>query len=211
MYWWWKMGRDEHFDEIALFDGFFLSTMVYLVVGRIGYVLLHVSELGTLYRSLALLAYPGINTAIGIVAVIVFMILFARGHGWNEWKVGDSLVVSLSMMLIMGGVGAVLNGINPVWQANVLLLIWAIVTFALVSRVRKNFRFYAWYKGESSMAAEGLASLIFGLLTGIYYLGMQQFVIGGLGVAISAFLIYKRVGRREGTLWGKLSNIIRRR
>jgi len=53
--------------------------------------------------------------------------------------------------------------------------------------------------------------LIFGLLTGIYYLGMQQFVIGGLGVAISAFLIYKRVGRREGTLWGKLSNIIRRR
>lgn len=205
------MGRDEHFDEIALFDGFFLSSIVYLVAGRIGYVLLHLSELGTLYRSLALLAYPGINAAIGIVVAIIFMVLFARGHGWHEWKTLDALAVALSMMLILGGLGAVLNGSNPAWQANVWLLVWAIVTFALVSRVRKNFRFYAWYKGESSMAAEGLASLIFVFSVGIYYLGMQQFIVGGLCVVISAFLIYKRVGRRDATLWGKLVSVIRRK
>ncbi len=205
------MGRDEHWDEIALFDGFFLSAIVYLIVGRIGYVLLHLSELGTLYRSLVILAYPGINATVGIVAAIIFMILFARGHGWHEWRVGDAIGVALAMMLVMGGLGAVLNGSNPVWQANLWLLVWAIVTFAVVSRVRKNFRFYAWYKGELSMAAEGLASLIFVFSVGIYYLGMGQFIVGGLCVAISAFLIYKRVGRRDATLWGKLVSVIRRK
>lgn len=205
------MGRDEHFDEIVLFDAFFLSTIVYLVVGRIGYVLLHLSELGTLYRSLALLAYPGINVSIGIGASVVFMILFAREHGWNVATMGDAWAVALAMMLIMGGLGAVLNGSNPVWQANIWLLVWAIVTFAVVSRVRKNFRFYTWYKGEASTAQEGLASLIFIFLAGIYYLGMKEWIVGGLGVIISAFLIYKRAGRRESSMWGKLRDIIKRR
>ena len=140
-----------------------------------------------------------------------FYDFICAGHGWHEWRVGDAIGVALAMMLVMGGLGAVLNGSNPVWQANLWLLVWAIVTFAVVSRVRKNFRFYAWYKGELSMAAEGLASLIFVFSVGIYYLGMGQFIVGGLCVAISAFLIYKRVGRRDATLWGKLVSVIRRK
>ena len=57
LYFWWKMGREEHFDEISLFDSYFLSLIVFLISGRLGYILLHWEELGTLYRSLALLAF----------------------------------------------------------------------------------------------------------------------------------------------------------
>lgn len=225
LYWWWKMGRDEHWEEIALFDGFFLSIITYLVAGRIGYVFLNMGAVGTVFRALAFLAYPGINSIIGIVVAAIFMIFFARAHNWDEWKVADVYVVSLSIILASGGLGTLLNGTSPIWQVNAWGLSWGIITFAVVSRVRKNFRFYGWYKGESSMAQDGLASLIFTLLIGIYFMVVAwidrmnwlivripgEFLVGLLIFLISGYLIGLRVGRRGGHVWSKLSNIIRRK
>ena len=241
LYFWWKMGRDEHFDEIVLFDGFFLSLFVYYVVGRAGYVILHISEVGTLYRSLAILAYPGISSLIGLLGVFGFIFLFARSHDFDSWKVLDSVVVTLSSILIFGGIGGLLNGTHPgnpskfglIYPGDsitripvdVWIIVWALITFAVVSRVRKNFRFYVWYKGESSTAQEGLASLIFAGMVGIYYIvtgfigqpltkiGVVpiEFLFGLTMISLAGYVIYKRVGRRDTTVWGKLRAIIRRK
>ena len=217
LYWWWKMGRDEHFEEIALFDGFFLAVITYWVAGRAGYVLMHLSEIGTFYRSLAILAYPGIDVVVGMVSTAIFVLLFARAKDWQVWKAADAFVVALSLVLTFGSIGAILNGTSPIWQVNVWGAVWAFTIFIIVSRVRKNFRFYSWYKGESSMAQEGLAGLIFVLGVGVYYLvvGFMDVqwhsILGLVLILVSAYSINKRVGRRENTLWGKLSNIIRRK
>lgn len=216
LYWWWKMGRDEHFEEIALFDGFFLSLITFFVVGRVGYVLTHMADLGTWYRSLAFLTYPGLSGAAGIVASGIFMILFARAQGWQVWKVADAYVLVLAVILSFSGLGSLLNGSNPIWQVNAWLMVWAILTFGVVARVRKNFRFYTWYKGEASMAQEGLASLIFVVGVGIYYLvtGIYRqagWQVGILVIIMGSILIYKRVGRREAGLWSKLMGVIRRK
>lgn len=241
LYFWWKMGRDEHFDEIALFDGFFLSILIYFVAGRAGYVATHMSEVGTLYRALAILAFPGVSSVIGIVAMVGFMIFFARSNGWDTWKVLDSVVVSLAGVLVFGGIGGLLNGTNPGKPSNfgliypgdtiaripvdLWIIVWSLVTFAIVSRVRKNFRFYSWYKGESSMAQEGLASLVFVGLVGAYYLVIGwiresmarvgvvpvEILIGLALLILAGWLIYRRVGRRDGSAWGKLRAIIRRK
>lgn len=237
LYFWWKMGRDEHFDEIALFDGFFLSLISFFVAGRIGYVMLHMSEVGTLYRSLAILTYPGLDITIGIIIATIFMWLFSRSHDWHVWKVADAYVVALSVLLAIGGFGGLLNGSNPgrtaTWgimypgqevariPVDVWILVWGIITFAVVSRVRKNFRFYSWYKGESSMAQEGLASLVFMLSVGVYYfvstwidqitwrVGIVpgQLVVSFVIIFSSAYLISERVGRRNARVWGKLREI----
>jgi hypothetical protein len=75
------------------------------------------------------------------------------------------------------------------------------------------------------MAQEGLASLFFTMSVGIYYviLGFVdqlnwklwvlpwESLVGLALILASAYLINQRVGRRENTLWGKLSNIIRRK
>jgi len=225
LYFWWKMGRDEHFDEISLFDGFFLCLITYLVAGRMGYVLLHMDMISTVYRFLAFLAYPGLNAVIGLMVTTVFMFFFARAQSWYEWKVADMYSVTLSLVLTFGSLGAILNGSNPVWQVSAWVAIWAFATFLIVSRVRKNFRFYSWYKGESSIAQEGLASLIFILNVGMYYMVVSlidnlnwkigivpvELIIGFLIFVASIYLINKRVGRRDHSLWGKLSNIIRRK
>lgn len=238
LYWWWKMGRDEHWDEISLFDGFFLSTIIFLLFGRIGYVLLHMEEVGTLYRSLAFLAFPGISAQVGIVACTIFMILFARSQGWQVWKVMDSYVVALAILLVLSGLGGLLNGSNPGIEANwgmmypgetvarvpvdIWIFVWSIITFATVSRVRKNFRFYEWYKGEASVAKEGLATLIFLISVGLYYvvtgfinqiewnLGVVpgESLLGLLMMGLGGYLISQQVGRRDGAWWSKLKGII---
>lgn len=232
------MGRDEHWDEISLFDGFFLASIIFLVVGRVGYVMLHFEEMGTLYRSLAFLAFPGMNAQIGIVASTIFMVLFARAQDWQVWKVMDSYSVALSILLVLAGLGGLLNGSNPGLEASwgmmypgesvaripvdLWIFGWSIVTFATVSRVRKNFRFYEWYKGEASVAREGLASLIFLMSIGLYYLvaGFINQIQWNLGIApgesllgvlmmlVGGYLISQRVGRRDDTLWSKLKGSI---
>ena len=211
LYFWWKMGRDEHWDEIALFDGYFLSLITFLLVGRMAYVAMHYSELGTLYRLLAILAFPGINGVVGMMGASVAMILFARSYEWQIWKVMDTYVVATVTGLIFSGIGMILNGINPVWQANVWVAVWALITFGVVSRVRKDFRFYSWYKGLASVAQEGLATLIFVGMVGIYYLGVKQYLVGVALIFVSGLLIYKSVGRRDSSMWSKLVSILRRK
>lgn len=212
------MGRDEHFDEIALFDGFFLATLIYFVAGRVGYVIFHIAEVGTLYRSLAILVYPGINVIVGILAAIVFVMMFARAHGMEVWKVMDAMVVALSIALIFGGLGGVLNGSGVNRAVDLWGLVWAIVTFVVVSRVRKNFRFYSWYKGEASSAAEGLAGHVFLLLVGIYFAVAAwiaqsswhvwkvpgELLVGLAIIFLSVGMIRRRAGKRDLGWWGKL-------
>ncbi len=212
LYWWWKMGRDEHWDEISLFDSYFLSLLFFGILGRLGYVALHFGDLGTLYRSLAILAFPGMSSVIGIIASTVFLFFFARNQGWDVWKMMDAYVVTLSLILVFGGVGEIFN--VPNWLSGGWSILWAFATFIIVSSVRKNFRFYAWYKAEASVVREGLATLIFGMAIGIYYLVAPWlspsswkfkmipglFFVGLLIVILSGYLIYRRVGRKT-SLW----------
>ncbi len=241
LYWWWKMGRDEHFEEIELFDGYFLSLIIFLIFGRLGYALLNPESITSVYRMLAILSFPGINVLSGLFGLYVFIIAFARSKSWDTWKVLDFSVVSLSLAIVFGGLGGLLNGSTPGKQVSwglvypgddvarlpidIWTIIWAMITFAVVSKVRKNFRFYEWYKGEASVAQDGLAALIFLLSGGIYFMTYGwmvesaqmiwvfpvHFVMGVLTILLSLYEIRRRIGRRNIGLWGKLVSVIRRK
>lgn len=241
LYFWWKMGRDEHFDETELFDGFFLSLLSFFLGGRLAYVLLH-ADLHTWYRSVAFLAYPGLSVSAGIVLAVIYMVLYARAKGWETSRVLDVVAVTLAGIIMIGSIGALLNGTNPGIVSNMGMvfpgdsdkrlsvdfwtLLWGIFTFGVVSRVRKQFRFFAWYKGEASTAKEGLAFLFLLLLTGFYLMvaGLIDDVrfkiwvipgitlLGFLLVLASGAIIYFRSGRaRQVDLLQWVSQLRKRR
>ncbi len=226
LYWWWKIGRDEHWDETKLFDIFFVAVFTYFVFGRIGYVLTH-PDLQNFVNALGMLAHPGISVSVGAIASVVVVIVLAKRHDWEGWKVADAVAVVLATIMVIGSLGAILNGSNPgivsEWgivhpgqtekriPVDVLAFVWSLVTFGVVSRVRKNFRFYSWYKGEASVAKEGLAALTFGLLLGIYWLssgfvddgvriyGVAVLSLVGLAIGVVAgCMIYLRSGKNRG-------------
>ena len=220
LYFWWRMGRDEHWDEIALFDAFFLTLIVGITGARIGYIVTH-PQVQTLYRALAFLAYPGMMWGIGIIVGVMFLWLFARNHEWEVWKVMDAAAVTILTIIVLGSVGGILNGSNPgievawgwIYPGETVRrlpvdgwnFVWSLVAFGIVSRVRKEFRFYAWYKGEASVAKEGLAALFELVLVGIYLIvvgvvdeNVKWLIGGGIGIVLlGAFWIYSRIGRKE--------------
>lgn len=186
LYVWWKMGKDEHLEETELFDAFFLGLMAFFVIGRTGYVALHSEDLGTLFRYLAFLRYPGISYVSGVVGALLSVIIFARSKMWKVDKILDMAAVTIALILIFGSIGGLLNGMTPGkeigwgWEfpghtgkrfpVDLVGLSIFLLTFGLTHYVRKNFRFFGWYKKASSEAKEGLAMLFFGLMTGVYYL-----------------------------------------
>lgn len=186
LFWWWRMGRDEHFDEVELFDSAFVAILVYFVVGRVVYVGTHWSD-SSLLQVLAILTRPGLVPWVGIIGVFLTLAVISRVRKWDLWRVYDILVVALSVVLTFTSIGGLLNGSNPgkemsflsvsyvgvqnkIFPVDLIGVVWFFLTFMVVSRVRRNFRFYSWYKAEKSVARDGLATLIFGVSVGIYYL-----------------------------------------
>lgn len=211
MYWWWKMGRDENWQEISLFDLYFLAVAAFFVTGRLGYVVMHYGEMGGLLGSLSLLSRPGIDYHTGLVGGVLVASKFAQYREWEMWKVWDSMVVSISLMMIWGSVGMLLNrGQMP---ADIALVVWSILSFGVVTVVRKNFRFYSWYKGEGSVARDGLAALVWVGMTGVYHLGVSVvyghwWIAGGsiLSVLAVVVVVMNRAGKinLSGVQWDKI-------
>lgn len=227
LYWFWKMGRDEHWDETWIFDTYFVATFMYLIVGRAVYVLFN-SELYSFGRAFSLLAYPGVSAVGGIVTTFLVILFLSRRANIDFWKVMDCWAVVLTIVMVIASVGAILNGSMPGLESSsfgyvhpgdtvprlsgdLWTFIWSLVTFGVVSKVRKNFRFYAWYKGEASVARDGLAVLVLLALAGIYasilgfiiegsriWLLPRTTMIGILVLLISLIMIYLRSGKNRG-------------
>lgn len=236
LFWWWKLGRDENLDEKHLFDVGIGSMFLYFLFARLGYVVLNWSDFGKLSRIMAVLAYPGLVHWIGVVGVTISIVIMSRARGWKPWKVLDIFAVSLSFVLFFGMIGALLNGSNPGRELRLMSVkfpgedtarfmvdgfgaIWYLPVFLIVSRVRKNFRFYSWYKGKKSAVSEGLAFLVFFGLSGIYYV-IRSFVDDNLSylydgvsfmmaagvvmIVVSLVVSYNRSGRVLQEDWERL-------
>ena len=204
LYFFWKMGKDEHWSEISLFDAFFLSLLAYWVVGRAGYAFLHPQDIETVWTALALVSHPGIHPKIGMVGALIAFVGTSWFKGWNLWKAADLSAVAFSLILVFGMLAGLLHD-PSLWLSGIVQLGWALLTFGVVARVKKQFRFYQWYKGYLSVARDGLAALIFFFSLGLYTLGTAVAawpdwvgVIGGVVVMVAALcgIIY-RAGRRK--------------
>jgi len=208
LYWWWKMARDENWEEIELFDVFFLSGIAFFVIGRVGYVAWHSEKFESMWQALSLLVRPGMEYGVGLLAALLMLTLFARAKEWEIWKVWDAAAVSLSLVLSFGSVGVLLN--RGQLSLDLVGVVMAALSFVVTTVVRKNFRFYVWYKGELSVARDGLAALVGLVIVGIYlvlraavtgWTGLSLFT--GIGIVLmGAVMIVRRSGQAD-TQWTK--------
>mgnify|MGYP007030113664 CR=1 FL=1 len=200
------MGRDENLEETSLFDTYFLALAGFFVGARAGYVVLNLSDFENIYRVLGFVAFPGLSFLSGGVVAIGVVILLANSYDWEIWKVLDNFAASLGIVLVFGSVASLLS--RGLLIIEIMTFVWAVFYFVIINRVRKNFRFYQWYRNDRSVAPEGLASyLAIGfvglwlILRGILedswrFYGVSYYIVLGVVVVLGAcLLIYWRSGR----------------
>ncbi len=193
---WWRLGKDENLDEVKLFDAFFLGLIWFLIGARLANWWWGGGQSWNWWQALAILSYPGLVDWVGIGVALLSLVAFSRKQDWSVMKILDMAAVVLSLILVIANLGGFLDGANPgksfgvfgvkypgfdrpVFPVDLWGVGWFGLSWWLTDKVRREFRFYEWYKGKRGTAKDGLSFLVFGIMVGGYYLG--DYFLGGHG------------------------------
>lgn len=210
----WKKSSEEHFEEEAIFDGILVTVFWGLLAARAGYVLMNWNDFrGDLLKMIALTRFSGLSFIIGVLAGMGALLLFAHKKRWDKFMLLDIFAQGTCLALVLGLVGAFLNGSGFGVRTNLFLgvnfigveglrhpvqLYGAILysgLFAFLVKIFAKYRTFEWYKGESSAAKSGLVFWVWmfgwGLVTALVALikPSQKYILnysieGWLGVVL---------------------------
>lgn len=190
----WKKGREEHYPEIQLFDGFLMATMVGLLMGRVGYVL---SQLGTLgfsvFKWVDVFNYPGISGAIGVLAASLYLYRYANKNKWDAFEILDFWVLSLAGGLAIGYVGLFFDGSafglptalpwgitfpgvqEPHHPAQLYFAVFFFILSWYLARAEYKYRTFEWYRAGKKTAQTGFLISVFLIAAAAFFLIMTWF------------------------------------
>lgn len=190
----WKKGREEHYSEVELFDGFLLAVLVGLVAGRVGYVLSAVSLLGwSVFKWIDIFGYPGINGAIGVLAATLYLFHFAKRAKWDTFEILDFWVLALAGGLAIGYVGLFFDGSGfgiptqlpwgvtfpglqePHHPTQLYFATFFLILSWYLARVEYKYRTFEWYRAGKKTAQTGFLVSIFMIATTAFFLFMTWF------------------------------------
>lgn len=190
----WKKGREEHYPEIQLFDGFLLASMLGFVIGRVGYVASQIGLLGfSVFKWIDIFNYPGINGAIGVIAASLYLYHYAKHNKWDTFEILDFWVLSLSGGLAVGYVGLFFDGSafgiptqlpwgftfpglqEPHHPTQLYFAIFFLIFSWYLSRVEYKYRTFEWYRAGKKTAQTGFLVSIFLIAATAFFLLMTWF------------------------------------
>lgn len=208
----WRKGREEHYDEMQIFDGFLLSSLVGLLGSRIAFVIFQFSEFSfSPLKWLNIFGYPGFNLSVGIVIAGLYLYSFAQKHKWDVFEILDFWVTAVSFGLAMLWLGIFFDGTGFGYATHLpwgvvfpgvfekhqpVQLYFAIFYFLLcyyLAWSEYRYRTFSWYRAGKNTAQTGYVTSIFISATGFFslilaFLRPGQFVIAGFTLDIFIYL-----------------------
>lgn len=176
----WRRGREEHYREDQLFDGFMLSAIGGFVAARIAYCLMHFSDFGfSLVAWLDVITRPGGIGLVGGIFAVIILVRYSQKQRWDAFEILDMWVsaaamglgiVSLGMFVAGTGLGSETswpvglpspagNGMN-VWPVQLISSIYFFVLYKALLWAENHYRLFDWYKNGRSVAQTGFVSAI---------------------------------------------------
>lgn len=186
-YFFWRRGREEHYSEENLFDGFVLSVLVGAFFGRLGFIFFHLESFGlNILRWLDIFSYPGINTLIFLSIASLYLYRYAIKNRWDVFEVMDFAVGALCLGLFFSWWGLFLDGTGfgvatnlPIGMVfpgvfdkhhpvQLYYTFFYLILFIYLTRVEYTYRTFLWYRYGKKTAQTGFLSSIFLIATGVY-------------------------------------------
>jgi len=185
----WKKGREEHYEEDELFDGFILALLVALIFARLGFILTHFASFSiNILAWLDLVGHPGLNGIFGGVSGTIFIYRFAQKKKWDAFEILDFWVTSLAICLAIVSVGLFFDGSGYGYATN---LPWGFIfpgvfekhhpvqlysaflylgLFIYLIKLEYKYRTFVWYKAKRKSAQTGFLFGFFLIAMGLFEL-----------------------------------------
>jgi len=201
----WRKGKEEHYPEDQLIDGYLLSFLTGLFVARVGHIILYFNQYNfDILKWINPITYPGGVWWLGLFAACLYLYKFAGEKKWDRFELLDFWfmavaaglsIVSIGLFFDGGGAGkpttlpigiafpGVIDNLHPVqlyWAVGYSCLGW------YLSWAEYKYRTFRWYRGKKA-AQSGFLTSIFVLFIGLCGLVLQP--ISNASITISGFVI----------------------
>lgn len=199
----WRFGKEEHYREDQLFDGFISSFFFGFLVTRLVHVAINFNYYGwNLVKWFDVWSDPGFNLLAGFIGAIVFLYKFAKDQKWDEYAIVDLWLPAILVGGVLIKIGQFFDqkletvfGFNGWWASRHLLMVLLLVLSSLYLRnVEYKYRTFVWYKRHRQVAQTGF---IFGMglsLVGFGLLLTQLLVDAPSFTQISWFAYIQPIG-----------------
>jgi prolipoprotein diacylglyceryltransferase len=188
----WRKGREEHYPEEQLMDGFLLSGIAGFIIGRAGFIISHFDQFGfNVWHWLDLVSKPGILTLAAMIGAGWYLFRFASGKKWDEFEVLDFAVLAASTGLIFVNIGLFFDGTSFGMPTT---LPWGVIFPGVVEKhhpvqlyfalfylllslylgwAEARYRTFEWYRAGKNSAQTGFLLSMFLIFGGAFSLGMS--------------------------------------
>jgi len=202
-YLFWRKGKEEHYNENELFDGFSLSVLFGAFWSRVGFVLLHFDHFGmNVLKWFDIFSSPGGVILVGLVASTVFLYRYAKKQKWNVFQILDFGALAVAGGAAVFWLGSFVAGSgfgNPtslpwgmtfpgVFDKRHPTQLYAFLIFVLLyfflSWAENHYRSFQWYRDKKHSAQTGFLFCVFCIVYGVLgialsFLMSPQFVVLG--------------------------------
>ncbi len=204
----WRRSKDEGWDEAAVMDSWLFAGAGALLVGRIAYILLHLSAFGgSWYKMIFLTKFPGLSAEGAWLGGVIVLLTLALKKRFDCWHFAEAVVPALLLVEIFARLGSFLAGSQmgkiapaglgltfpgagePRWPVQLIWVFGLFLVYLLINFWEKHYRSFGWAK-EGFLAAVYLL-LLGGLKIGLSFLEEQPVMGGwwGAGLMVGGGLI----------------------
>jgi len=198
----WRKAREEHYDEMEIFDAYLLCTLVGIIGSRIAFIIFRFSEFGfDPLKWLNIFGHPGFNLFFGLAASVAYLYRHADKKKWDMFEIVDFWVIGTSFGLATLWLGMWLDGTS---FGNATNLPWGMVfpgvfekhhpvqlyfalfffgVFSYLSWAEYRYRTFSWYRAGKNTAQTGFLTSVFVAATGFFSLVMILVRPGQLTIA----------------------------
>lgn len=200
---WRKLRLERVTDEDQIIDKLLIGSIIGVLAGRLGYILLHFSQFGlNLGNWLSLSRIPG---TVEVVALVVMLFSFWKllGKNWRDTiEIVDYTSITIALYLFLGSllnvvlqlvafISAMSVGTAQLLpkldiQAVLVSLIYTVFYFVLylfLGRMEKVYRTFMWYRARRRSAQTGFIVAVFCIGYGISGFVLDWFTPATIAVA----------------------------
>jgi len=182
----WKRGREEHYREDQLFDGFLMATVFGLLAARAGYVIFNFATFGfSIIRWVDFLSYPGLSGLFGLIAGGWYLYRYAGKNRWDGYEILDFWAIAATTGLIFTSVGAFFDGsgygyatslpvgvtfpslIEPHHPVQLYFFLFYLVLCFYLFWAEYHYRTFEWYRYGKKTAQTGFLISTFIIVAGL--------------------------------------------